>query len=127
MFANGGYRVKPYFIRRSSIPKGTAIFEESPVVAGKDAEQAIDPRNAFIMTTMLLRDVVRAGTATKAMALGRGDLAGKTGTTNDSVDAWFADSISRWWASRGLALTSRSHWGTRRPVAALRCRSGSTT
>ncbi|MCC7066886.1 MAG: PBP1A family penicillin-binding protein [Burkholderiales bacterium] len=89
VFANGGFRIKPYFIRKILDPKGTVIFEESPVVAGKDAEQAIDPRNAFIMTTML-RDVVRFGTAAKAMSLGRGDLAGKTGTTNDSVDAWFA-------------------------------------
>jgi penicillin-binding protein 1A len=89
VFANGGYRIKPYFIKRIVDAKGQVVFEETPVVAGKDAEQAIDPRNAFIMTT-LLRDVVRAGTATKAMALGRGDLAGKTGTTNDSHDAWFA-------------------------------------
>ena len=89
VFANGGYRVKPYFIKKITDTKGQTVFEETPVVAGKDAEQAIDPRNAFIMTT-LLRDVVRAGTATKAMALGRGDLAGKTGTTNDSYDAWFA-------------------------------------
>ncbi len=89
VFANGGFRVKPYFIKKIVDAKGQAIFEETPAVAGKDAEQAIDPRNAFIMTS-LLRDVVRAGTATKAMALGRGDLAGKTGTTNDSHDAWFA-------------------------------------
>ena len=89
VFANGGYRIKPYFIKKIVDAKGQIIFEEMPVVAGKDAEQAIDPRNAFIMTT-LLRDVVRAGTATKAMALGRSDLAGKTGTTNDSHDAWFA-------------------------------------
>ncbi len=89
VFANGGYRIKPYFIKKIVDARGQTIFEETPVVAGKDAEQAIDPRNAFIMTT-LLRDVVRAGTATKAMALGRGDLAGKTGTTNDSHDAWFA-------------------------------------
>ena len=89
VFANGGYRIKPYFIKKITDTKGQTIFEETPTVAGKDAEQAIDPRNAFIMTT-LLRDVVRAGTATKAMALGRGDLAGKTGTTNDSYDAWFA-------------------------------------
>jgi penicillin-binding protein 1A len=89
VFANGGYRVKPYFIKKVVDTKGAVVFEETPVVAGKDAEQAIDPRNAFIMTT-LLRDVVRAGTATKALALGRGDLAGKTGTTNDSHDAWFA-------------------------------------
>jgi penicillin-binding protein 1A len=89
VFANGGYRVKPYFIKKIVDARGTVVFEETPVIAGKDAEQAIDPRNAFIMTT-LMRDVVRAGTATKAMALGRGDLAGKTGTTNDSYDAWFA-------------------------------------
>ena len=89
VFANGGYRIKPHFIKKIVDTRGQTIFEETPLVAGKDAEQAIDPRNAFIMTT-LLRDVVRAGTATKAMALGRGDLAGKTGTTNDSHDAWFA-------------------------------------
>lgn len=89
VFANGGFRVKPYFIKKIVDARGTVIFEETPSIAGKDAEQAIDPRNAFIMTT-LLRDVVRAGTATKAKALGRGDLAGKTGTTNDSYDAWFA-------------------------------------
>jgi penicillin-binding protein 1A len=89
IFANGGYRIKPHFIKKIVDNKGNVIFEETPPVAGKDAEQAIDPRNAFIMTT-LMRDVVRAGTATKAMALGRNDLAGKTGTTNDSYDAWFA-------------------------------------
>ncbi|MCX8018611.1 MAG: penicillin-binding transpeptidase domain-containing protein, partial [Rhodocyclaceae bacterium] len=60
-----------------------------PPRAGVDAEQAIDPRNAFIMTTMM-REVIRSGTATRALALGRNDLAGKTGTTNDAHDAWFA-------------------------------------
>ena len=58
------------------------------MAATEGAERAIDPRNAFIMTTMM-RDVVRAGTAARAMQLGRQDLAGKTGTTNDNVDAWF--------------------------------------
>ena len=89
VFANGGFRIKPYFIKKIVDSKGQLVYQETPVVAGKDAQQAIDPRNAFIMTTML-RDVVRAGTATKAMSLGRNDLAGKTGTTNDSYDAWFA-------------------------------------
>ena len=89
VFANGGFRIKPYFIKKIVDAKGQTIFEQTPAVAGKDAEQAIDPRNAFIMTTML-RDVVRVGTANKAMALGRNDLAGKTGTTNDSHDGWFA-------------------------------------
>ncbi len=89
MFANGGYRIKPHIIKKIVDAKGAVIFEEAPPIAGKDAEQAIDPRNAFIMTT-LMRDVVRGGTATKALALKRNDLAGKTGTTNDSFDAWFA-------------------------------------
>jgi penicillin-binding protein 1A len=89
VFANGGYRIKPHIIKKIVDAKGAVIFEEAPPIAGKDAEQAIDPRNAFIMTT-LMRDVVRGGTATKALVLKRNDLAGKTGTTNDSFDAWFA-------------------------------------
>jgi penicillin-binding protein 1A len=89
VFANGGFRVKPHFIKRITDARGNVIFEDQPPKAGEGAEQAIDPRNAFVMTTMM-RDVVRAGTATKALALGRSDLAGKTGTTNDSFDAWFA-------------------------------------
>ena len=89
VFANGGFRIKPHFIRRIEDARGNVIFEDSPPRAGEGSEQAIDPRNAFIMTAML-RDVVRSGTATKALSLGRSDLAGKTGTTNDSFDAWFA-------------------------------------
>ncbi|MBI3223345.1 MAG: glycoside hydrolase family 3 protein [Nitrosomonadales bacterium] len=60
----------------------------SPVVAGEGAEQIIDVRNAFTMVSMM-QDVVKHGTATRAMQLGRQDLAGKTGTTSDSIDAWF--------------------------------------
>ena len=99
VFANGGFRVKPYFIARITDDKGGVLFESSPERADADisgtdqsrkaAERVIDPRNAFIMTS-LLRDVVRYGTAARAMSLGRNDLSGKTGTTNDSLDAWFA-------------------------------------
>jgi penicillin-binding protein 1A len=64
------------------------LSEAKPVTAGENAERAIDPRNAFVMTT-LLRDVIAFGTATRAQVLGRKDLAGKTGTTNENVDAWF--------------------------------------
>ena len=88
IFANGGYQVKPYFIQKILDSRGKVLAEAKPVKAGGGEEPAIDPRNAFIMTTML-RDVVRYGTAAKAMQLGRNDLAGKTGTTNDQVDAWF--------------------------------------
>ena len=88
VFANGGSRVKPWFIARVDDVRGQTLYVAKPETAGVDAERVIDQRNAFIMTTMM-RDVVRGGTAARAMALGRNDLAGKTGTTNDHVDAWF--------------------------------------
>jgi penicillin-binding protein 1A len=88
VFANGGFRVKPWFIERVEDDRGQTLYAAKAETAGVDAERVLDERNAFIMTT-LMRDVVRFGTATKAMALGRNDLAGKTGTTNDHVDAWF--------------------------------------
>jgi penicillin-binding protein 1A len=88
VFANGGYRVQPYFVERVEDARGTVLFQAKPVGVGAGAERVIDGRNAFIMST-IMRDVVRAGTATRAMKLGRGDLAGKTGTTNEFVDAWF--------------------------------------
>ena len=89
VFANGGYQIKPYYVERVVDQRGNVVMETKPQLAGQDAERVIDPRNAFIMTS-LMRDVVKYGTGAKAMSLGRHDLAGKTGTTNDSVDAWFA-------------------------------------
>ncbi|HXF78490.1 MAG TPA: penicillin-binding protein 1A [Usitatibacter sp.] len=88
IFANGGYRVKPWFIERIEDNRGQVLYSAHPETAGADAERVLDERNAFLMTT-LMRDVVRYGTAAAAMRLGRNDLAGKTGTTNDHVDAWF--------------------------------------
>ena len=88
VFANGGYRVTPYLISRITDSRDAPLSEAKPTLARKDAERAIDPRNAFIMTT-LLRDVITSGTATRALELKRKDLAGKTGTTNENVDAWF--------------------------------------
>ena len=88
IFANGGYRVTPYVIARIVDARGNVLSAATPAVAGEEAERAVDPRNAWIMTS-LLRDVVRIGTATRALSLNRTDLAGKTGTTNDFVDAWF--------------------------------------
>jgi penicillin-binding protein 1A len=89
VFANGGYRLKPYFIDRIVDARGKVLAKAAPEHAGDEAERVIDARNAFIMTS-ILRDVVRFGTAARAMQLKRQDLAGKTGTTNDQVDAWFA-------------------------------------
>lgn len=88
VFANGGYRLQPYLIDRVVDARGNLLAQAKPKRAGEDAERTIDARNAFIMTT-IMRDVVRFGTAARAMQLKRQDLAGKTGTTNDQVDAWF--------------------------------------
>ena len=89
VFANGGYRVEPYIVARITDANGKLLAQARPLKAGDENNRAIDGRNAFIMDS-LLRGVVRNGTAAKAMALKRTDLAGKTGTTNDSHDAWFA-------------------------------------
>jgi penicillin-binding protein 1A len=88
VFANGGYRVSPYLITKVVDSKGNVVSESQPTIAGENAQRAIDPRNAFLMTS-LLKDVIAYGTGTKAQVLGRKDLAGKTGTTNDMIDAWF--------------------------------------
>ncbi len=89
VFANGGYRVDPYLITKIVDDRGNILAEAKPVRVGKDAPRVLSERNAFIMDSMM-RDVVRSGTAARATALGRNDLAGKTGTTNDYNDAWFA-------------------------------------
>jgi penicillin-binding protein 1A len=123
VFANGGFRVRPYFIDRVYAPDGTLLLEaeapwacaecehgeppvvpeparltagepgveqeEPAVVAPEPPPRAIEARNAWIISSML-EDVIRRGTGTRARELGRTDLAGKTGTTNDGRDTWFA-------------------------------------
>nr|WP_229827346.1 penicillin-binding protein 1A [Undibacterium macrobrachii] len=89
VFANGGYKVNPYLISKITDSEGKVIAQAKPDTAADEANRVIDERNAFLMDSML-RDVVRFGTATKALSLKRPDIAGKTGTTNDSIDAWFA-------------------------------------
>jgi len=88
VFANGGYRINPVLISRVTDSKGRVLQETKPQ-ALEPSMRVIDARNAFVMT-QLLREVTRTGTAAKAAALKRPDIAGKTGTTNDSLDAWFA-------------------------------------
>ena len=89
VFANGGYLVKPNLITKIVDQNGKVIAETKFDHAGDAAPRVIDARNAFIMNSMM-QSVIRSGTAAKAMQLGRNDLAGKTGTTNDHFDAWFA-------------------------------------
>jgi penicillin-binding protein 1A len=111
ILANGGYRVEPYLIKRIEDAQGNILFEanapracrgcwvkqkegEAEVMADGEssvpqAEQVLDPRIAYNMVSMM-QDVIERGTATRAKALKRSDIAGKTGTTNDSRDSWFA-------------------------------------
>ena len=117
VFANGGYLTEPYLIQRIEDSDGSTLFEADPVVActscaiaeqqgaeqkwsadivendalaklPKQAERTLEPRLAFQMNS-ILQDVVLQGTGRRALVLGRKDLAGKTGTTNDQRDAWF--------------------------------------
>ena len=89
VFANGGYRVNPWLVTRVTDHKGKLLTEFTPP-ATEENERVIDARNAFVMNS-LLQEVTRSGTAARAQAtLKRPDLYGKTGTTNDAWDAWFA-------------------------------------
>ena len=127
VFASGGYKTEPYLIERIEDRTGKQLFNANPaqtptaitqraeqssplqLTVGDQplppepvqAEQIIDGRTAYIMTSML-QDVIKRGTGRRAMALGRDDLAGKTGTTNESKDSWFsgynADYITTVWA-----------------------------
>jgi penicillin-binding protein 1A len=88
VFANGGYRIDPYLITRVTDDKGKTLLDVPPPEPSEE-QRAISPRNAFVMGT-LLQEITRSGTAARAQAtLKRPDLYGKTGTTNDAVDAWF--------------------------------------
>ncbi len=123
VFANGGYKIEPYLIDRVEDREGQQVFAANPTrvpdapnaatvstdqvapaeadTPPRTAEQIIDERTAYIMTSML-QDVITRGTGRRALALGRHDLAGKTGTTNDSIDSWFsgynADLVTTVWA-----------------------------
>ena len=90
VFANGGYRVQPHLITRITDFKERVLVESPAPIQPDEASSAIPARNAFVMTS-LLQEVTRSGTAARAQAtLRRPDIYGKTGTTNDAMDAWFA-------------------------------------
>lgn len=125
-FANGGYKVQPYLIERIEDREGKLLFQANPprapesahqveaqnaalkleapnaeLAPPQQAKQIIDERTAYILTSML-QDVIKRGTGRRALAMGRNDLAGKTGTTNESKDSWFsgynADFVTTVWA-----------------------------
>nr|WP_175794465.1 penicillin-binding protein 1A [Burkholderia ambifaria] len=89
VFANGGFRVNPYLIAEVTDPNGAIVARAQPLIAEQNAPRAIDARNAYV-TNSLLQSVAQRGTGARTNILKRTDLAGKTGTTNDSHDAWFA-------------------------------------
>ncbi|MFC3607751.1 penicillin-binding protein 1A [Stutzerimonas tarimensis] len=137
VFANGGHRVEPYLLTRIESRDGELLYQAAPrrvtpattepeatagvsdsIVApmAEPAEQVIDERTAFIMTSML-RDVITRGTGRRAMALQRNDLAGKTGTTNESFDSWFsgynAELVTTVWAGFDQPATlGRNEYGS---------------
>ncbi|MGH8551557.1 MAG: penicillin-binding protein 1A [Methylococcales bacterium] len=99
VFANGGFLIDPYFIARIENRNGELIEESFPKIACPHcgdmgdqnqlfAPRIVSPQINYLMTS-LLKDVIQSGTATPAKKLGRLDIAGKTGTTNEQRDAWF--------------------------------------
>ncbi len=134
VFANGGYRVEPYFIQRIEDADHKVLEQANPTIicpacldkpapvtaaaapgeaaapAPRYAPRAISPQLAFLMTSMM-RDVVTGGTAMAAMELGRRDLAGKTGTTNDHRDAWFTGFNSDMVATAWVGFDSNTPLG----------------
>ncbi len=90
VFANGGYLVRPHLITRITDYKNRVLVDSPPTELSEDTPRAIPERNAFVMSS-LLQEVTRSGTAARAQSLlKRQDVYGKTGTTNDAMDAWFA-------------------------------------
>ena len=90
VFANGGYLVSPHLINRITDYKDRLLVDSPPPEINEASQRAIPQRNAFVMTS-LMQEVTRSGTAARAQAtLKRPDIYGKTGTTNDAMDAWFA-------------------------------------
>lgn len=88
--ANGGWKVAPVVVEKITDAQGKVLFEAPPPEPLTEANRAIPARNAFVVSS-LLNEVTRSGTAARAQAtLKRPDIYGKTGTTNDAVDAWFA-------------------------------------
>jgi penicillin-binding protein 1A len=89
VFANGGYSVEPYLIAKIVDGEGKIISETKPRATLPDEARVIDPRNAFV-TDSMMREVTRTGTGGAVARLGRHDMAGKTGTSSEAVDGWFA-------------------------------------
>jgi len=89
VFANGGYKIQPYLISQITDARGKVLSKAEPLIVGNGAPRVVAERNSYMMTN-LLKSVAQRGTGARSNSIGRTDLAGKTGTTNDAVDGWFA-------------------------------------
>jgi penicillin-binding protein 1A len=89
VFANGGFQITPYLIQKVVDARSAVLFEAKPAAVAQETDRVLDARNAFV-TTSMLHEVTVSGTGAAAQKLGRPDLAGKTGTSSDAVDGWFA-------------------------------------
>lgn len=139
VFANGGYKVKPFTVSQvEDANSGEVVYQNSPLKVCKDpcrikgtllpaqtvdgdaqfyidkgiAPRAIEARNAYIMRS-ILRDVIKQGTAKRALALKRDDIGGKTGTSNDQVDAWFSGFNSQIVATSWMGYDDNSPLGNK--------------
>lgn len=116
VFANGGYRIKPYYIEQIQNLAGQVIYQAKPETAceacATPASRVISEDNAYLMYSML-QQVITSGTAQRAKSLGRTDLAGKTGTTNDQTDTWFAGFNQNIVATAWLGFNQPSSLGNR--------------
>lgn len=103
VFANGGYRVTPYFIQQVKDDAGRVIYSAHPTTVCNDcapnitqmptgnqvAPRVINADVAYLMT-VAMQDVIQEGTAKSAKIMNRADIAGKTGSANNQIDAWFS-------------------------------------
>lgn len=93
LFPNGGKKIDPYYVTRIVDYQGNDIYNATPLTACEDCEfqapQVMQPQTAYILTSML-QDAIKLGSGKRALDLGRTDLAGKTGTTNEQIDGWYA-------------------------------------
>lgn len=89
VFANGGFQIAPYLIQKVVDARGAMLFEAKPAALAQESDRVLDARNAFV-TTSMLHEVTVSGTAASTQKLGRPDLAGKTGTSSEAFDGWFA-------------------------------------
>ena len=113
----------PYLIAEVDDARGKALQKSQPVLAGSTAPRTIEGRNAYVMNS-LLHSVATAGTGAGTNALGRSDLQGKTGTTNDAKDGWFAGYQQSLVAVAWMGFDQPKSLGSRDSAHSSRCRSG---